>query len=86
MNVEISTRQIRVLIMMVATVLVIMLTLIGFVIWASASGRSVSHNDIDQRLEMLEDQFLYVSCLLVIPPEDRGDDPVATCWPDGTNP
>jgi hypothetical protein len=46
-------------------------------VWIAASGQGVSR--VTDRLERVESQLTYVSCLLLIPDEERTPDAVATC-------
>jgi hypothetical protein len=44
-----------------------------------AVSRSPGHDEIYNRQQMLEDQLRYVSCLLLVPPEERVPEMVAAC-------
>lgn len=49
---------------------------------SAATGRSVPHERLEQQLTVVTRQLEYVSCILLIPPEDRIPDAVAACQVD----
>lgn len=46
-------------------------------LYATASGRSITHNDLADRFNAVESQILYLSCLELLP--DRSPESVASC-------
>jgi hypothetical protein len=61
--------------MIVAVVIGVILALILFVL----ASRSPGHNELYQQQQMVSEQLRYVSCLLLIPPDERVPEAVAGC-------
>lgn len=61
----------------------VLILAVGLGIFSAVTGRSVSHNRLEERIIQLEDHLQFISCLLLIAPEDRLPDAVAACQISG---
>lgn len=76
---QISQRQAQVLIWLVGILVTILLALVGFSIWAAATGRSVSHVQMDMELREIHADVSYLACVLELPPDNRTEDNLSAC-------
>lgn len=76
----------RTAVRLASEVLTVMLGVILTLIIVTLLARQPGHDDIYARLEVMEHQLQYVSCILLIPPADRLPDNVAACQLDPVDP
>lgn len=62
-----NEHQIRVANVLMAVLIVLLAGLLAWGVYSSVSGRSVTHNDLSARFEMVERQVAYLSCIQLLP-------------------
>lgn len=62
-----------------AALTILLAIIIGWGIINGITGRDVNHIEIVERQDALDDQLRYISCLLLIEPQDRDPSAVAEC-------
>lgn len=76
----------RTVVRLASEVLTVMLGVILTLIIITILARQPGHDDIYDRLEVMEHQLQYVSCVLLIPPDERLPDNIAACQLDPLDP
>lgn len=72
-------RGTRVANILMATLIVLLVAILGFVIWSAFSGRGSTHRQILDRQVMIEQQLIFLSCIELLHPDQRTPETIAEC-------
>ena len=64
---------------LISQILTVIIGVVLSVALISVLSTTPGHDEIHQQQQIIEDQLLYISCLLLINPDDRVPDAVAEC-------
>lgn len=64
---------------LMATLIVLLTVILTVILWAAFTGSGSTHQQILVRVEMLERQVVYLSCIELIAPTERTPETISEC-------